>query len=72
MSCIAIKELNIQVLQDLLKAEKQNNIDLQTENDMLKKSLEFYKGLAMKLSRETHNTLDEHLEVEVKRRKKYD
>lgn len=67
-----IKELNVQVIRDLLKAEKQNNIDLQMENDMLKKSLIFYKGLSMKLSYESPDTLDDKTEVGVKRRKIYE
>lgn len=70
MSKNTMKEFNIQLLMDMLKAEKQNNDDLQTENNVLKKSLEFYKDLSMKLSIETDNHNDDYVETARVKRKK--
>jgi len=74
MSKITMNEFNIKLLRDMLKAEKQNNDDIQTENNVLKKSLEFYKDLCMKLSVEKDDQKDDQNDdqnetVRVKKRK---
>jgi len=67
MSEINNDELNIRLLQNLLKSERQNNTDLLMENEMLRKSLEFYKRQYMNLAVDEYkDVLDIEMEIKNK------